>query len=402
MSPLDRIFPDRTRRAIDTGAVARWLVEGAPPATQPNEVLAQFCERLVAAGIPLWRTAIFVRTLHPAVMGRRLMWQPDTEVQMSEAGFERLEDDDYLASPVTYVYGSRRRLRRRLAAAECPADFPILADFRAEGITDYLVTPLFFTNGEIQVATWTTRQAGGFTEAQLAGIDNILAPLARLAEIYALRRTASNLLDAYVGRQAGERILAGRIRRGDSEAIDAAIWMSDMRGFTALSDALPSPILLALLNRWFDCQVPAIVERGGEVLKFIGDGLLAIFPALGDAAAACDAALAAARAARARIAGDDELAALAGGARPRFGLALHLGEVLFGNIGGGNRLDFTCIGPAVNLAARLEELTGKTGHPILASGEFAGRCRQPLIPVGAFSLRGIGAAQAVFALAEDA
>ena len=402
MSPLDRIFPDRTRRAIDTGAVARWLVEGAPPATQPGEVLAQFCERLVAAGIPLWRTAIFVRTLHPAVMGRRLMWQPDTGVKMSEAGFERLEDDDYLASPVTHVYGTRRALRRRLADADCPADFPILAEFRAEGITDYLVTPLFFTNGELQVATWTTREAGGFTEAQLAGIDNVLAPLARLAEIYALRRTASNLLDAYVGRQAGERILAGRIRRGDSEAIRAAIWMSDMRGFTGLSDALPPPILLALLNRWFDCQVPAIVEQGGEVLKFIGDGLLAIFPALGDAAAACDAALAAARAARARIAGDDELAALAGGARPRFGLALHLGEVLFGNIGGGNRLDFTCIGPAVNLAARLEELTGKTGHPILASGEFAGRCRQPLIPVGAFSLRGIGAAQAVFALAEDA
>ncbi len=263
------------------------------------------------------------------------------------------------------------------------------------------MTPLFFTNGEIQVATWTTRQAGGFTEAQLAGIDNVLAPLARLAEIYALRRTASNLLDAYVGRQAGERILAGRIRRGDSEAIRAAIWMSDMRGFTALSDALPPPILLALLNRWFDCQVPAIVEHGGEVLKFIGDGLLAIFPVAGDAAAACGAALAAARAARARIAGDDELAVLAGGARPRFGLALHLGEVLFGNIGGGNRLDFTCIGPAVNLAARLEELTGMTGHPILASGAFAGHCRQPLIPVGAFSLRGIGAAQAVFALAED-
>ncbi len=133
MSPRDRIFPDQTRRAIDTGAVARWLAEGAPPATQPGEVLAQFCERLVAAGIPLWRTAIFVRTLHPAVMGRRLMWRPDTGVEMSEAGFERLEDDDYLASPVTHVYGTRRPLRRRLAAAECPADFPILAEFLRRG-----------------------------------------------------------------------------------------------------------------------------------------------------------------------------------------------------------------------------------------------------------------------------
>jgi adenylate cyclase len=389
---------------VDTGAVARWLVEGARTATQPSEAWAQLCERLVGSGIPLWRTAIFVRTLHPAVMGRRLMWRPDAGVRISEAGFALLEEDGYLASPVTHVYGTGLPLRRRLAADDCLADFPILAEFRAEGITDYLVTPLFFTNGEIQVATWTTRQPGGFTGAQLGGIETVLAPLARIAEIYALRRTASTLLDAYVGYQAGERILAGRIRRGDSEAIHAAIWMSDMRGFTALADMLPPPALLALLNRWFDCQVPAIVEHGGEVLKFIGDGLLAIFPVDGNAAAApaaCDAAVAAARAARARIASADDLAILAGHARPRFGLALHVGEVLFGNIGGGNRLDFTCIGPAVNLAARLEELTAETGHPILASGEFAGHCRQPLVPVGAYSLRGIGAAQMVFALADD-
>jgi adenylate cyclase len=389
---------------VDTGAVVRWLADGARSATQPNEVMAQLCERLVACGVPLWRTAIFVRTLHPAIMGRRLMWRPDTGVRISEAGFERLEDDDYLASPVTHVYGTGLALRRRLAAPDCPADFPILDEFRAEGITDYLVSPLLFTNGEIQVATWSTRQPGGFTEVQLAGIESVLAPLARMAEIYALRRTASTLLDAYVGHQAGERILAGRIRRGDSEAIHAAIWMSDMRGFTALADALPSPTLLALLNRWFDCQVPAIVEHGGEILKFIGDGLLAIFPVGGSAAAApaaCDAAVSAARAARARIAAADDLAVLAGGARPGFGLALHVGEVLFGNIGGGNRLDFTCIGPAVNLAARLEKLSGKTGHPILASGEFAGYCRQRLVPVGAFSLRGIGADQQVFAIADD-
>ena len=393
-----------TEAGVDTGAVARWLAGGARPAAQANEFMAQLCKRLVACGIPLWRTAIFVRTLHPAVMGRRFMWRQDTGVRISEAGFDRLEDDDYLASPVTHVYGTGLPLRRRLAAADCPADFPILDEFRAEGVTDYLVSPLFFTNGEIQVATWSTRQPGGFTEAQLAGIETVLAPLARIAEIYALRRTASTLLDAYVGRQAGERILAGRIRRGDSEAIHAAIWMSDMRGFTALADMLPPPALLALLNRWFDCQVPAIVEHGGEVLKFIGDGLLAIFPVGGNAAAApaaCDAAVAAARAARARIAAADDLAVLAGGARPRFGLALHVGEVLFGNIGGGNRLDFTCIGPAVNLAARLEKLTGETGHPILVSGEFAQHCRQQLVPVGAFSLRGIGAAQMVFALADD-
>jgi adenylate cyclase len=182
-----------------------------------------------------------------------------------------------------------------------------------------------------------------------------------------------------------------------------------MRGFTALADALPPTRLIELLNRYFDCQVPAIVEHGGEVLKFIGDGLLAIFPVGGNAAgeltearaAACAAALAAAREARARIAAAADLAALGGGARSRFGLALHLGEVLFGNIGGGNRLDFTCIGPGVNLAARIEKLTGETGHPILASGEFARHCRPELVPVGEFSLRGFVAPQQVFGLADN-
>jgi adenylate cyclase len=195
----------------DTGAVARWLIDGARSAAQPQEVMAQLCERLVALGIPLWRTALFVRTLHPAVMGRRLTWRPDTGVLISLAGFQVLEGDDYVTSPVARVYATGAPLRRRLAAGDCPADFPILDEFRAEGITDYLVSPLYFTNGEIHVATWTTRQPGGFTEAQVAGIETVVAPLARLTEVYALRRTASNLLDAYVGHQAGERILAGQI-----------------------------------------------------------------------------------------------------------------------------------------------------------------------------------------------
>jgi adenylate cyclase len=205
------------------------------------------------------------------------------------------------------------------------------------------------------------------------------------------------LLDAYVGHEAGERILAGRIRRGDCEAIEAAIWLSDMRGFTSLADTQPPRRLLALLNRYFDCQVPAVARHGGEILKFIGDGLLAIFP-IGGNAAACAAALQAACEARAQISADDELAILGGGGHSRFGLALHLGEVLFGNIGGGNRLDFTCIGPAVNLAARIEQLARETGHSILISAEFARHCAPQPMSLGEFSLRGFGAPQAVFAL----
>ena len=160
----------------------------------------------------------------------------------------------------------------------CPIDFDVLRDLRAEGATDYAAFPLIFTDGTIHVATWSTRQPGGFTPQQFADLQSVIAPLARVAEIRALRRTAGNLIDTYVGHQTGERILAGNIRRGYVEAIRAAIWLSDMRGFTALSERLPPQDLIDRLNRYFGCQVPAILDHGGEVLKFMGDGLLAIFP----------------------------------------------------------------------------------------------------------------------------
>jgi len=387
----------------DTSAVARWLVQGARSAGQPADVLKQLCEQLVTCGIPLWRVSVFVRTLHPQVMGRRFSWQLDTGVSISEAGYERLDDDIYRMSPVVHVYNSGMPLRRRLAARDCPIDFAVLGDLRAEGITDYLASPLWFTNGEVHAVTWATLRPGGFSDAHTAGIENIVAPLTRITEIYGLHRSASILLDTYVGHQAGERILAGRIRRGDYATISAVIWLSDMRGFTALADTLPPAVLIELLNSYFDCQVPAILDCGGEILKFMGDGMLAIFPVASNTADlpdACGKALAAACDVRAKIAAADALVPIGGGDGARFGLALHVGEVLYGNIGGGNRLDFTCIGPAVNLAARLEELTGETGYPILASGEFARHCAPRMVPVGEFSLRGFSALQPVFGIAD--
>jgi adenylate cyclase len=286
-------------------------------------------------------------------------------------------------------------MRCRLESPPKLADFPALEPLCAEGITDYWLTPLVFSNGEVHVASWATREPRGFSDAQLRDIERILAPLARVAEIHALRRTAVNLLDAYVGHRSGERILAGAIRRGDTETIHAAIWLSDMRGFTPLADRLPSGQLLALLNRYFDCQITAIARHGGEVLKFIGDGLLAIFPVAGDDAKICGAALAAAEETSAAVAA---IAATPAGEGVRFGLALHLGEVEYGNIGGERRLDFTCIGPAVNLAARLEKLTGKLGHTIVASSAFARFSPTPLRPLGEFNLAGFTRAEMVYTL----
>jgi adenylate cyclase len=376
--------------------IVDWLTDGARSAPQPHQVLTQLSERLVACGIPLWRVAVFVRTLHPNVMGRRFVWRPGAEVEISEAPYELLETGDFLDSTVARVYLTEQRIRRRLADPECPLDFPILAELRVEGVTDYLASPLFFTDGSIHVVTCTTREPGGFSDEHIAGIEAIMTPLARVAEVRALRRMASTLLDTYVGHDAGERILAGHIRRGDIEEIHAAIWLSDMRGFTALADTLPPRVMIDLLNRYFDCQVPAILEHGAEVLKFMGDGLLAIFAIAGNETEVCKRALAAARRAKANI------AALAGSAMPglRFGLALHIGDVLYGNIGSGNRLDFTCIGPAVNCAARIEKVTAQLGRAILASAEFARYCPDDFTTLGEFSLAGFSAPQAVFGLDE--
>jgi adenylate cyclase len=385
----------------DIDGIVDWLIAGARTATTPDGVLAELCELLVAAGIPLWRAAVFVRTLHPEVMGRRIEWREDAGTMTGEASFDVFDSGSFRGSTVERVYRDVRPLRVRLDRAEA-SEFPQLDPLRADGATDYLAVPLIFCNGEIHVAIWTTRQAGGLTDHQLATLDRMTAPLARVTEIYALRRTATNLLDTYVGNDAGAHILAGQVRRGFAETIQAAIWLSDMRGFTALGDRIPPTELIALLNRYFDCQVPTIRRHGGEVLKFMGDGLLAIFPLSGmdDPRIICGAALEAAGEARAAIAALDGWPAETSG--PRYGLALHLGELLYGNIGAANRLDFTCIGPAVNLAARLEALTGRLGRTTLFSAQFAQYCGAGTVPLGEFSLAGIRAPQPVYGLADEA
>jgi adenylate cyclase len=389
-----------------TGASTRtpveWLVDGARSAPRSDEVLAQLCDRMVACGIPLYRVAVFVRSLHPQIMGRAFRWRHGQGVSVSAARHELTAEAEFIESPVARIYATLMPIRRRLADPACPLDFQVLGGLRAEGITDYLASPLLGTFDNVHVATWTTRAAGGFTDADIAGIEAVVPPLARVAEFRALDRTAGNLLDTYVGHQAGQRILAGRVRRGDTEQIHAVIWLSDMRGFTTLADRLPPKGLVDLLNRFFDCQVPPIVERGGEVLKFMGDGMLAIFPLAGDGSntgAVCREVLAAARAARSNVAAMDHPSSPEKGCG--MGIALHLGDVLYGNIGGGDRLDFTCIGPAVNLAARLEKLAGELGRVTLASAEFARHCPSEVVPIGEFKLRGFGAPQIVFGLADE-
>jgi adenylate cyclase len=383
-------------------SVVDWLTDGARSAQRPEAVLAELCDRLVQADIPLWRVSVFVRTLHPEIVGRRFIWQRGAGVTITEGLFELLDTDQFQNSPFLTVIKSGRAIRQQLISEKNSSQkFSIYQDLRDQGATDYLATPLIFTDGTIHVATWSTQQAGGFTDKQIAAINAIVRPFARVAEILALQRTAANLLDAYVGHHAGERILAGQIRRGHTERIHSVIWLSDMRGFTALADRLPPQMLVDLLNRYFDCQVPAILQHGGEVLKFIGDGLLAIFPLAGgttEARAVCAQALAAAREAQDNIAAIEDPALLGNAHGVRFGLALHLGEVLYGNIGSMNRLDFTCIGPAVNLAARLEKLAGHLGRSVILSADFAHYTEAQLDDLGDFAIVGFASKQKAFGL----
>jgi adenylate cyclase len=258
-----------------------------------------------------------------------------------------------------------------------------------------------FVDGSAHASSFTTRQPGGFRDDELAALRAIVSPLARIIEVNILRRTATMLLNTYVGMRAGERILAGQIRRGHTETMHAAIWLSDLRGFTKLSDRFSSEIVVEILDLYFDCQVSAITKYGGEVLKFMGDGMLAVFPIAiddSDAAEVCGRVLQAARECRASVAAMTHEAHADGF---RFGLALHVGPVLYGNIGGRSRLDFTCIGPAINLAARMEKLTGKLNRTIVGSSVFSSHAGSDWVDLGEFSVAGFSVPERVYGLGDE-
>ena len=380
-----------------------WLADGARSAVETERFMSETCERMVAAGIPLFRVGVFVSTLHPSLMGRGFIWRAGAGVTLGSMAHGEDEGDEFLLSPLFRVFNEGIEVRRRLVGDD-NSNVPFLVDMRNEGSTDYIALPLHMSGGDIQASSWTTRDPAGFSEEQLVGLRRMMPALTRMIEIHLLRHMGAGLLDNYVGARAGARILAGQIRRGHTETMQAVIWLSDLRGFTALSDRLQPEHVVDILNRYFDCQVPAILEQGGEVLKFMGDGLLAVFPVVedgSDLAAVCDRVLEAARASRTAV----EQLRWAGSnlaeEQFRFGLALHVGKVLYGNIGGGDRVDFTCIGPAVNLAARLEKIAGKLSRTVVASSAFADASAAQWTELGEFPIAGFARAERVYGLADE-
>ena len=377
-----------------------WLLHEAPRCASSRELTEAFALQLQRVGVPVWRLAVIIRTLHPQVLAEALRWwakRPDVEVV--RVPYSQTESPQYLNSPLVPIYEGAGGIRRRLDIADPVLDFGILEELRAEGATDYVAMPITFLDGQINVLTLASDRPGGFSSADLGNVYEILGPLGRLYELHNMRRTAVTLLDTYLGRHAGERVLKGSIKRGDGEHIEAVIWFCDLRDSTRLAQGMSHEDFLGALNQFFDCMAGPVLQHDGEVLRFIGDAALAIFPVTSVAGKpAHERALVAALEAERRI-GETNIKRVEKGRSPlEFGVALHVGDVTYGNIGTAERLEFTVIGDAANYAARLESLCKVLGREILASAEFARYFPERFESLGEQELRGIQGGQKVFAL----
>jgi adenylate cyclase len=403
--------------------ILRWLLTKGRFAPDTSALLMGLARQLCDAGFDLLRANIQPRTLHPEVEFMIYVWRRQTAptelapearvvdetIQHGEFGVVqavtlahgRLQSKAFLASPLYALYMGKPSVRALLVKDAPNYEYPILRDLASAGGTDYAAWPLRLSDGTVDAFfSVTTRKAAGFTDDDLARLEALVEPLAACVEVYLRGHIARSLLRTYLGRDPGEAVLAGHVTRGDVTRHEAAIWFSDMRGFTQVSSAIAPTDLVSWLNDYFDAVAKAIGEHGGEILKFIGDAILAVFPVTAERsrADACATAVRAALAANAEL--DALNATRAGQGLPELahGIGLHVGEVQYGNIGARGRLDFTVIGQAVNLASRIESLGGKLGRRTLASKELATLSGAAFTQVGAFELKGIPGEQAVFGI----
>ncbi|MDA9981394.1 adenylate/guanylate cyclase domain-containing protein [Gammaproteobacteria bacterium] len=394
--------------------VVEWLLNEGWTASDSTTLIEGLADRLVAQGFPLSRLLVFIRSLQPRAVGTRYTWHRDNGYAESwPAPYSVVETGMFRDSPVfAIIEGAEAVIRRRLDIPNPRLDYPILKDLLAAGATDYVAMPLVFSEGQINVITFVADRPGGFTDFELVETRNLVRVLARLLEIHAVRRTAKTLLDTYLGKHTGERVLRGLIKRGDGEDIHAVIWFCDLRDSTLMAESMPRMEFLGVLNDFFDCMAGAVLDQGGEVLRFIGDATLAIF-ATGksssgvdrgccDTVSACHAALAAAKDAQVRMGILNRNRARIGEPPLRSGLALHMGDVTYGNIGVPERLEFTVIGAAANEAARLEGLCKTLDQPLLISSAFKRCFPAGLVSLGFHTLRGVSVATEVFTLPKDA
>jgi len=396
--PRDQNQPADTATRLDglSADISQWLIRDARFLPGNPEILTEFCERVADAGIPIDRVSLHQRAFHPQYRGVSRTWRPDQalEEKFLDHGIEKTTT--YIESPVRLVVEEKQSLDWRLDGNTL-LPFSMLDELRQQGFTHYVMEPLVYAVGIVNAFSMATRKAGGFSVAEKRFFRDILPAYAAVAELKALRRFIGGVLTTYVGAEAGKLVLDGQVRRGDVREITAALMLFDLRDFTAMSDRLSPRAVIRMLNSYFDCVMPPVQQYGGEVVEIMGDGVLAIFNQGNDrsAADACNSALAAANAGLAALVERNQRHP----ATPlQAGVALHFGKISYGNIGSGNRLDFTVIGPDVNLTARIERFCRELDRSLIMSEAFADRLGRPMWEIGHYEIRGFAKMQRLFEL----
>jgi len=389
--------------------IAAWIAEAGLAGRAETAMVAGFCDRVVALGLPLARAIVFIDTLHPVYEGRMFRWEREKpEATLAEYGriTEGAVAERWRSSPFCRLLASGESLLRRRIAADSESEFAIFPELRAAAITEYVaIVNRFAADGVIGemdcvYSSWMTDRASGFGDGDIAALQRLMPFLGLAVKSASLGRIAETLVETYLGRDAGRRVLSGRIARGVADRIEAVLWFSDLRNYTRISDTSPPEQIIPLLNDYADAVVSAIHQHAGDVLKLIGDGVLAIFPAE-ERNRACAAALDAATMAQQAVGVLNARRAGQGLPVTDMYLGLHIGEVFYGNIGSKERLDFTVIGPAVNEVSRIAAMCRSVDQPVLLSAAFADAIasqRHRFASVGRFALRGVGRPQELFTL----
>ena len=396
----------------DTDRLIAWLVRRGLEGTSEHDLLRMFCEKCGAAGLPVNRALMFMDTLHPVHEGRIFRWRndgvpEDTPVRDYGPSNQGEVAAAWQRSPFFHlVQTGGDELRRRIGFGESP-DYLIIQEMKDAGHTDYILFVHPFaaegTIGEMDCfySAWSTKHPEGFSEANIAALRRLAPTLGLAAKNSSLTRIAGTLVDVYLGHDAGRMVLQGRIQRGIADRIEAVLWFSDLRSFTAITDTARPVEIIPLLNDYADAVISAIHQAGGDVLKLIGDGTLAIFRA-DDRGTACENALRAEADMRRRVAELNERRKAEERPTTSVYVGLHVGAVFYGNIGSVDRLDFTVVGPAVNETSRIASMCRSVDRPLLISSAFASALpekeRGNLVSVGRFALRGVGRAQDLFTL----
>jgi adenylate cyclase len=378
----------QTASTVLGSAIVEWLADEALQDSEPAALYGELCQRLRAVGIPILRSQVAFRVLHPLYDASTINWTVQNGVVVENFSPEQSGQERFLRSPIGHALTHGLPvLRRRLTGETALLDFEVLDEFRALGGTDYLVFMIGFDrigqNGVI--CSWLGDRPAGFTDDEIAQLQRITRELGIALKSKIERSVAQNIAHAYLGKRAGQAVLSGLIRRGEGEKITAALWYSDLRHSTELADRLSAEDFLGLLGRYFEMTAAAVLDHGGEVVSLIGDAVLGLFRVEGSKEEACGRALAAAFEARRRL---DAAAPAAAGLDLDFGISLHLGQVIYGNVGVPERLQFTVVGSAVNEVVRVQDLTKELRCPVLATAPFAAAAAGPWRPLGEHLLRG--------------